>query len=64
MRLMLQVTDDVKNAAREVKADGSPESLIKLQESIMRRDWRSSRWSGCAPNGAGPATCFRSSCAT
>jgi hypothetical protein len=38
MRLMLQVTDDVKNAAREVKADGSPESLIKLQESIMRRD--------------------------
>jgi hypothetical protein len=38
MRMMLQVTDDVKNAAREVKADGSPESMIKLQESIMRRD--------------------------
>lgn len=38
MRMMLQVTEDVKNAAREVKADGTPESLIKLQESIMRRD--------------------------
>lgn len=38
MRLMLQVTDDVKNAARDVKADNSPENLIKLQEAIMRRD--------------------------
>ncbi len=38
MRMMLQVTDDVKAAAREVKADGSPESMIKLQEAVMRRD--------------------------
>jgi hypothetical protein len=38
MQLMLQVTDNLKAAAREVKADGSPESLIKLQEAVMRRD--------------------------
>lgn len=38
MQLMLQVTDDVKSAARDVKADGSPENLIKFQQSIMRRD--------------------------
>jgi hypothetical protein len=38
MRLMLQATENVRAAAREVKADGSPESLIKLQEAMMRRD--------------------------
>lgn len=38
MQMMLQVTDNVKTAARDVKADGSPESLIRLQEAIMRRD--------------------------
>lgn len=38
MQMMLQVTDDVKTASREVKAEGSPENLIKLQEAIMRRD--------------------------
>src|SRR5882672_8216902 len=38
MQLMLQVTENVKEAARNVRADGSPESLIKLQEAIMRRD--------------------------
>jgi hypothetical protein len=38
MRLMLQATENVRAAAREVKADGSPESLIRLQEAMMRRD--------------------------
>ena len=38
MRLMLQATENMKAAAREVKADGSFENLAKLQESIMRRD--------------------------
>lgn len=38
MQLMLQMTDNVKAAAQEVRADGSPENLIKLQEAIMRRD--------------------------
>jgi hypothetical protein len=38
MRMMLQATENVRAAAREVKADGSPESLIKLQEAMMRRD--------------------------
>lgn len=38
MRAMLQYTDEAINVAREVRADGSPENLIKLQESIMRRD--------------------------
>jgi hypothetical protein len=31
-------TDHVKAAAREVKADASPENLMKMQEAILRRD--------------------------
>jgi hypothetical protein len=38
MQLMLQTTDNVMEAARNARADASPESLIKLQEAIMRRD--------------------------
>lgn len=38
MQMMLEVTDQLKNAAREVKADSSEANLIKLQEAIMRRD--------------------------
>src|SRR5258708_2535135 len=38
MQLMLQVTENVKEAARNVRADGSPQNLIKLQEALMRRD--------------------------
>jgi hypothetical protein len=38
MQLMLQTTDNVMEAARNARADATPESLIKLQEAIMRRD--------------------------
>jgi hypothetical protein len=38
MQLMLQVTENVKAAARDVRADGSPENLIGLQKAIMQRD--------------------------
>lgn len=38
MRIMLQATESVKDAARAVKEDGSPENLMKLQESMLRRD--------------------------
>jgi hypothetical protein len=38
MQAMLSATEQVKEAARAVKADGSPESLMKLQEAMLRRD--------------------------
>lgn len=38
MQTMLQTTENVRDAAREVKANATPESLIKLQEAMMRRD--------------------------
>jgi hypothetical protein len=38
MQAMLTATDNVRAAAREVKTDGSPESLMKLQEAMLRRD--------------------------
>lgn len=38
MQTMLQTTENVRDAAREVKADASPDNLMKLQEAMMRRD--------------------------
>jgi hypothetical protein len=38
MHGMLQATENVKAAARDVRADASPENLIALQEAIARRD--------------------------
>ncbi len=38
MEAMLTATEQVKAAAREVKADASPENLMKLQEAMFRRD--------------------------
>lgn len=38
MQAMMQATEQVKAIAREVKADGSPENLMKLQEAMLRRD--------------------------
>ena len=38
MQIMLDATEAVKAAARDVKMDGSPENLIKLQEALLRRD--------------------------
>lgn len=38
MQAMLQSTEDVKSAARDVKADGSEANLMKLQEAMLRRD--------------------------
>jgi hypothetical protein len=38
MQAMLTATEHVKDAAREVKADASPENLMKMQEALLRRD--------------------------
>lgn len=38
MQAMMQATEQVKAIAREVKADGSPENLMRLQEAMLRRD--------------------------
>jgi hypothetical protein len=38
MQAMLAATEEVKAAAREVRTDGSPENLQKLQEAMLRRD--------------------------
>jgi len=38
MNAMLEATEQVKAAARELKAEDKPENLIKLQEAVMRRD--------------------------
>jgi hypothetical protein len=61
MQLMLQVTENVKEAARDVKADGSPESLIKLQESIMRRDMAVEQVVGLRAEWGRTGNVFRSS---
>lgn len=38
MQGMMAATEQVKQAARDVKTDGSPDNLIKLQAAMMRRD--------------------------
>lgn len=38
MQTMLTMTENVRDAARDVKTDASEPNLIKLQEAIMRRD--------------------------
>jgi hypothetical protein len=38
MRIMLQATENVKDAARAVKEEATPENLAALQESMLRRN--------------------------
>ena len=60
MQVMLDATENMRRMRRVIRADGSPENLISLQESgSCAATWQWSRLLGCVPNGARTGNVFQ-----